>query len=148
MAKQKLEMIGETEVKRTRMRHDKNGGERLNPKPMQPPLGYKRAPTLAEQIRQQVLAAKLEALDQLEETEDEADDFEVGEDFEPMSPHENESMPTIKELRKRAEEINREIKRQQTEQLRAKLAREMGEKGGRQSPADPATAGEKKEVSE
>lgn len=98
-------------------RHTKEGAERLSPTPMQPPLGYKRAPSLAEQIRQQVLAAKLEELSHLEETDEEADDFNVGEDFEPSSPHENDGMPTIRELKIRAQEINREIERQNTERL-------------------------------
>jgi len=99
-------------------RHTPEGHEQLDPKPMQPPLGYKKAPSLSEQIRQQVLAAKLAELDHLEETEEEADDFDVDDDLGPYSPHENEGMPTIKELKARVEEINAEIKRQNIEKIR------------------------------
>lgn len=115
-------------------RHDESGGEILDSVPMQPPLGYKRAPTLTEQIRQQVLAHKLDMLDQMEETEEEADDFEVGEDWEPMSKHENEGAPTIQELKQRAQEINNEIQRRHTEELRAKIQRDIEAKGGRVQP--------------
>lgn len=128
-------------MKRTHGRHSETGGERLDPTPMQPPLGYKRAPSLSEQIRAQVLAAKLEALDALEETEEEADDFEVGDDFEPLSPHENEHVPSIKTLKARAQEINDEIKRRNMEQLREKLEKEIAEKkgGAAAPPAKPET---------
>lgn len=92
-------------------RHDEDGGEVLDPTPMQPPLGYKKTPTLSEQIAMQVRRMKLELLndDSVHETEEEADDFEVGDDFEPLSPHENDMMPSIKELKKRAKEINDQI---------------------------------------
>jgi len=114
-------------MKDTRLRHDDAGREKLDDRPMQPPLGYKRAPTLAEQIRQQVIRAKLEELEMLQETDEEADDFEVGDDFEPLSPHENEHIPSIKELRKRADEINAEIRRQNLEKLRDQLEKQQAE---------------------
>lgn len=92
-------------------RHDANGGEVLDPTPMQPPLGYKRTPSLAEQIRQQILLAKIGLDDDaIEETEEEADDFEVGDDYEPLSPHENDHIPSVKVLKKKAAEINEKIK--------------------------------------
>lgn len=89
-------------------RHDENGNEILDPTPMQPPLGYRKAPTLSEQIAQQVRRMKLEILrdDSVGETDEEADDFEVGEDFEPLSQYENDHIPTIAELKRRAKEIN------------------------------------------
>jgi len=117
-------------MKRTNLKHNEFGLEIVSPKPMQPPLGYKRAPSLSEQIRQQVLAHKLEMLEHLEETEEEADDFEVEDDFEPASPHENEHMPTVKELRLRAKEINEEVKRRNLENLRDQLKRENDAKRG------------------
>lgn len=114
-------------MKETRVRHDEQGREKLDDRPMQPPLGYKRAPSLAEQIRQQVIAAKLEELDALQETDEEADDFEIGDDFEPLSPHENDHIPSIKELRKRADEINAEIQRQNLENLKQQLEAQQAE---------------------
>lgn len=121
-------------------RYTEDGLEIMDPKPMQPPLGYKRAPTLTEQIRQQVLAHKLEMLDQLEETEEEADDFEVGDDFEPSSKYENDNTPSIKELKGRVAEINAEIQRQNTEQLRQKIEKEIVDKGGVVRKKQPVVA--------
>lgn len=108
-------------TKWSEIRHNENGEEILNDTPMQPPLGYRRAPSLAEQIRAQVIAAKLEELDQLEETEDDADDFEVGDDYEPLSSYENDHIPSIKELRRQVSEINAEIHKRNHEALREQV---------------------------
>lgn len=97
--------------KQTYMRHNEVGQEILSPVPMQPPLGYKKTATLAEQIAVQVRRMKLELLDDsIAETDEEADDFEVGDDFEPLSPYENDHIPSIKTLKRRAKEINDQIK--------------------------------------
>lgn len=98
-------------------KHDENGGEVIDPTPMQPPLGYKKSLSLSEQIAQQVRVANLKLLEDmaLEETEEEADDFEVGEDYEPLSKYENDHVPTLGTLKKRALEINNAIKKRQTE---------------------------------
>lgn len=116
--------------------------ETPDPTPMQPPLGYKRAPTLAEQIRHQVLAAKLDALAELEETEEEADDFEVGDDFTPLSEHENDHVPTLKQLKEHAKHINEEIEKAKLKELRDRIGKEMEQKRGSPSPphngSDPA----------
>jgi len=103
--------------KRSPDKHNEDGGEILDPTPMQPPLGYKKSLSLSEQIAQQVRIAQLKILEDslLEETEDEADDFEVGEDFEPLSAHENDHMPTLANLKKKAAEINAAIKKRNTE---------------------------------
>lgn len=97
--------------KRSEARHSADGGELLDPVPMQPPMGYKKTPTLSEQIAQQVRRMKLELLqdDSIGETDEEADDFEVGDDFEPLSPHENDHIPSIKTLKRQAQEINKKI---------------------------------------
>lgn len=71
---------------------DELGREIPDPTPMQPPVGYKRAPTLAEQIRAMVRSEKLrqEVEAAGAESFEEADDFEVGDDFEQerTSPYE------------------------------------------------------------
>lgn len=107
---------GEARIsKPSRARHDEHGREILDPTPMQPPLGYKRTPTLSEQIAQQVRQMKLEILQGdsvVEESEDDADDFQVGDDFEPLSPYENDHIPPLAVLKKRAKEINDAIKEQ------------------------------------
>jgi len=103
--------------KKSLQKHDENGGEILDPTPLEPPLGYRKTPSLSEQIQQQVRIAQLKILeDSLDpETEDEADDFEIGDDYEPLSKHENENMPTLANLKKRAAEIQAAIKKRNTE---------------------------------
>lgn len=87
-------------------RHNEDGHEILNPTPMQPPLNYRAQPSLAEQIRQQVRAYA--ALQDMEpETEEEADDFEIEDDPQPISRWENDMIPSIKETRARARELDR-----------------------------------------
>jgi len=127
-------------MKFAKQRHNSRGEEILDPTPMQPPLGYRRAPTLAEQIRQQVLAAKIEALDELKETEEEADDFNIDDDFEPFSPHENDGMPSIKELKKRATEIQNQIKQRNLSKLREQLEIEIENKRGGSAAPLPTTS--------
>jgi len=122
-------------MKETNKRHDKDGAEVLDPVPMQPPLGYKRAPSLSEQIRQQVIAAKLDELANMEETEDEADDFEVGDDFEPLSPYENDHIPSIKQLRQKVTEIQAEIHKRNLEVLKKQIDEQNAKKGGVSPPA-------------
>jgi len=69
---------------------DKYGREMPSPLPIAPPLGYRKSPTLAEQIRAMVISEKLkaEAMAAGAETFEEADDFDVGDDYDPTSPYE------------------------------------------------------------
>lgn len=90
-------------------RFDEFGREILNPTPMQPPLGYKKAPSLSEQIRQQIQQLKYME-DNEPETEEEADDFEIDDDPIVQSRWENDLIPSIKETRARAREIEKEAK--------------------------------------
>lgn len=64
--------------------HDERGYEIPDPTPMAPPIGYNRQPSLAEQIRAMIVSQKLaqEAAEAGAETFEEADDFEIGDDFE------------------------------------------------------------------
>lgn len=90
-------------------RFSEDNKEILNPTPVQPPLGYKPSKSLAEQIREQVRALK--HLDDTEpETEDEADDFEIEEDPIPHSRWENDLIPSIKETRARARELEKQAR--------------------------------------
>lgn len=89
-------------------RHDPNGHEVLNPTPMAPPVGYKPSLSLAEQIRMQVRT--LQAMDMEPETEEEADDFDIDDDPAPLSRWENDMIPSIKETRKRARELEAEAR--------------------------------------
>lgn len=72
--------------------HDEHGREIPDPTPMQPPVGYTRQPTIAEQMRAMILSERLaqEAREAGAETFEEADDFDVGDDWdqERHSPYE------------------------------------------------------------
>lgn len=67
-------------------RLDEEGAEIVDSVPMAPPVGYKRSPTIAEMIRQQVRSALLarEAEAAGAETFEESDDFDVADDDEPL----------------------------------------------------------------
>lgn len=91
-------------------RHNENGEELLDPTPMQPPIGYKKTPSLFEQVLQANRVAQLEQLRGLSETEDEADDFEIADDFVPNSEYENDHVPSLAVLKRRAQEINDQIR--------------------------------------
>lgn len=112
--------------------YDSKGQFYPDPTPMQPPVGYKRQPSLALQIREQVRLASLEAARAGYETLEEADDFDTGEDAELRSPYELdlELEVPISVLRARARE---------DEKKRAEVAR--GE-------ADPPPSPPSKEASE
>lgn len=112
-------------------KHTEEGLEVMDPMPKQPPLGYKKTPSLAEQILQQVRLQRLEDA-KLHETEEEADDFEVGEDFEPLSPYENDHMPTFANLKKQAKEINERLEKAKRE----KAIADYKAKHGKEPPTD------------
>jgi len=79
------------------------GHEVPDPVPVAPPIGYRRTPSLAEQIREMVRSERLRQEVEAAgyESFEEADDFEVG-DFDPRSPYEEVFEPTpAPELRKR-----------------------------------------------
>jgi len=92
-----------------RNRHTEDGKEILNPTPIQPPLGYNPAPSLIETVRQQV--RQMKHLDDDEpESEEEADDFEIEDDPPIISRWENDMIPSIKEVKKRAAELEEQAK--------------------------------------
>lgn len=68
-----------------------DGQELPDPTPVAPPVGYKKQPSMADIIREQVRLAKL-AEEAGVETFEEANDFEVGDDFDPDSPYETEEL--------------------------------------------------------
>lgn len=57
---------------------------------MAPPIGFKPAPSLADQIREMVRSERLarEVAEAGFETFEEADDFDIGDDFDPSTPYE------------------------------------------------------------
>jgi len=69
---------------------DSEGREVPNPLPIAPPVGYRKQPTIADQMRQMIRMASYEARTAGAETEEEANDFDVGEDMDPHSPWEHD----------------------------------------------------------
>lgn len=81
---------------------DAYGREIPNPTPLAPPIGYKRSPSIAEQMRAMIRQVSEEAKMAGAETEDEANDFDVGDpfDYDPETPYEHdfEVDPTMEAL--------------------------------------------------
>lgn len=129
-------------------KHNQLGEETPDPTPMQPPLGYNRTLSLSEQIAQQVRIAQLKILEDsaLAETEDEADDFEVGDDFEPLSQYENDHMPTLANLKRQAKKINDAIEKRKLElsiqTTKDKVEKHEQKKAGAPAPAENTTTTE------
>lgn len=63
-------------------------GETPDPTPMAPPIGYKKQPSIWEQQREMIRQIRLQEHDDGMETFEEADDFDVDDDFEPSTPFE------------------------------------------------------------
>jgi len=95
------ELSKETEpLKRVRPQHTslfKDGKEYPDPTPVAPPLGFIKQPTLAETMRQMIAgeALRRHARESGLETFEEADDFNVGDDYDPTSPYEETFEPPI-----------------------------------------------------
>lgn len=76
---------------------DKNGHEILDQTPIAVPVGFGPSETLAEQIRRILRQEtfRQELASQGVETFEEADDFEVGDDYDPKSPYEEDFEPAV-----------------------------------------------------
>lgn len=100
-----VRVVMDLETGEVRQYIDEDGREVLDPTPMEPPLGWKRQPSLAEQIRDMVRSEQLRAAAEAQgmETFEEADDFEVDDDYDPSTPFENDFDPPIKEMIKDVE---------------------------------------------
>jgi len=104
--------------KSARDKHNELGEEIIDPVPMAPPLNYKREPSLHEIVAQQIRSSKIREWESQfgPESEEEADDFEIEGDTEPMSKYENDHIPSIKILKQQVEEIKAEIENQNRKQ--------------------------------
>lgn len=72
--------------------------EMPDPTPMDPPIGYKKQPTMMERVRELIRSEQLAAAirSQGAETFEEADDFDTGEDDDdPYSPYEEHFEPEV-----------------------------------------------------
>lgn len=96
---------------------NEHGQEILDPKPMEIPVGFTRPPTLQEQIQRfvRIEASRLAAKEGLE-TFEEADDFAVGDDYDPSSPYELEFDPDLGKEVTKTEKQHLDQARQQFDQ--------------------------------
>lgn len=105
--------------------HDPQGREIPDPTPMQPPVGYNPQPSLAQQMRQMIISDRLarEAREAGAETFEEADDFEVGDDWEQEkhSPYEANFDPMTPEERAALTSQGKDTERILTETEKASL---------------------------
>lgn len=70
------------------------GKEYPNPIPLEPPIGFVPSVPLHEQIREMVMKEMASRAGENEdETFEEADDFDVGEDYDPSTPYEEQFEP-------------------------------------------------------
>lgn len=85
--------------------HDALGREIPDPMPMAPPVGYKKPPSMVELVRDMVRSERLrqEAEAAEQETFEESEDFDIGDDYDPHSPWENDFDPPLSELRHEVE---------------------------------------------
>lgn len=76
--------------RRRNARYQGSSKEHLDPTPIAPPVGYRKSPSLREQIREMVRSERLaqELAASGYETFEEADDFDVDDDEDPNSPYE------------------------------------------------------------
>lgn len=67
---------------------NENGWEELDPTPVAKPVKFNRPGSTLDEIRAAIGILNREARDQGTETFEEADDFDVGDDFDPQTPWE------------------------------------------------------------
>lgn len=72
---------------------DTNGAEKLDSTPMQPPIGYNPQPSMFDVMREQIARYHRELAAADLETPEEADDFDVDDDYDPTSPYEHDFDP-------------------------------------------------------
>lgn len=69
------------------------GSEILDSTPMEPPLGFKREESMFDVMRKMIADREREIREAGYETPEEADDFDVDDDFDPTSPYEHNFDP-------------------------------------------------------
>lgn len=81
---------------------DEHGREVLDDVPRQAPDDHVHQPSLAEQIRAMIRSEKLaqEAEEMGAETFEESEDFDIGDDYDPRSPWENDHDPSMDEVKR------------------------------------------------
>lgn len=85
---------------------DQEGREILDTTPIAPPVGFMEQPSMFDIVREMVRSERFKAQMEAEglETFEEADDFDVDDDFDPSTPYENDFDPGVSELYKAGKE--------------------------------------------
>lgn len=121
---------------------DQQGREMPNPTPLAPPLGYKKQPSIREQIRNMVRGEQLRLAAESAgvETFEEADDFDVGDDYDPTSPYEEvfEPMPTRDVPQEIADKLAAVIAPLLNAEPGAAASPQAGDGGGGTPPRSPS----------
>jgi len=96
-------------------RLDPNGAEVLDETPIMIPSGLTRPETLAEKVAHMLRGERMRMAAEAQgfETFDEAEDFDVDDDYDPHSQWENDFDVPLDELRRRAFQLREEIAERQ-----------------------------------
>lgn len=121
-------------LKKTGANLDFDGREILDPTPMEPPVGWKKAPHVYDMMRNLVTQElSRRAQEQGFESFEESEDFDWDDESDsPRSPHENEGEPSLREM---VDIGNASLKEKATRQSTSSGA--PGEAGGRQEQRQP-----------
>lgn len=89
----------------------------LDPVPLAPPIGYKRHPSMVEIVRDMVKSERLAqaARDAGAETLEEAEDFDIDDEYRLESPWENDFDPPLVELIEAGRQVVAERERQEAD---------------------------------
>lgn len=127
----------------------RRGMEVPDPRPVAIPAGFKRPETLSEQVRRLVRMERLNGDEEVDESWDEANDFDIGDDFDPKSPWETmwdqdlQREVTPEDYAKRLPEMRRELEKRLRNHYRALEAAEREEelltRGVRGAPPSPSS---------
>lgn len=89
MEKQVYDKLAEVESSLSKRYLDQYGREQPDPTPVAPPVGYKKVPTMVDHVRALVAHELSQAAAAAgHESFEEANDFDVGEEYEPETPYE------------------------------------------------------------
>lgn len=121
-------------IQKLRERLSPRGREIPDPTPMAPPVGFRPAPSLSDQIREMVRSERLarEVAESGHESFEEADDFDVGDDYEPNTPFEEHFDPQGRSSFEPLAEVNKQ------EAAKNKEAKEKQEAAKPPQPPQPA----------
>lgn len=115
-----------------------DGSESLDDTPLAPPVGYTRQIPLHLQIREMVRSEALRQAAEAagQESFEEADDFDVEDDFDPTTPYENDFDPPYKD-------IVRDVEEDRKSRSKAKTTESSGDQPESVTePAQPAESAE------